>query len=117
MLAQLQPIAREAKTLVPRQTPIAPILVPLSRRAWMAEKLDLHLLELARAKREISRCDLITKALAHLRDAKRNTDARAIEHVLEIHKDALRRLRPQKCRVLLRTHRPDDGLEHQVEFA
>ena len=38
----------------------------------MAEELDLHLLELARAEREIPRRDLVAKALADLGDAERN---------------------------------------------
>ena len=83
----------------------------------MAEELDLHLLELARAEREIPRRDLVAKALAHLGDAERNADARAVEHVLEIDEDALGRLGAEEGRVLLGAHRADDRLEHQVEFA
>src|SRR5262245_50083976 len=113
MLAKLQPIAGQAEPLVPCQPAVAPILVPLPRGARMAEELDLHLLKLPRAERKVPRRDFVAEALAHLRNAEWNTHARAIEHVLEIHKDALRRLRPQKCRVLLGAHRPDNRLEHQ----
>ena len=83
----------------------------------MAEELDLHLLELARAEREIPRRDFVAKALADLRDAERNPHARAVEHVLEVDEDALGRFRPQEGRVLFAAHRADDRLEHQVELA
>ena len=74
----------------------------------MAEELDLHLLELARAEGEIARRDLVAKALADLGDAERNAHARAIEHVLEVDEDALGRFGPQKGRVFLAAQRADD---------
>ena len=64
----------------------------------MAEELDLHLLELARAERKVPRRDLVAKALADLRDAKRDPHPRAIHHVLEVDEDALGRFRSQKGR-------------------
>src|SRR5271166_4569314 len=63
MLAELQPIARQTKLRVPAKPRVAPVLIPLGRLAWMAEELDLHLLELARAEREIPRCNLVAEAL------------------------------------------------------
>ena len=117
MLAQPQPLAGQAEIGVPLHPPIAPVLVPLPRRRRMAEELDLHLLELARAEREIPRRDLVAKALAHLRDAERHAHPRAVAHVLEIDEDALGRFRPQERRVFFAAHRADDRLEHQVEFA
>ena len=83
----------------------------------MAEELDLHLLELARAEGEVPRRDLVAKALADLRDAEGNLHPRAVEHVLEVDEDALRRFRPQKGGPLFAAQRADDRLEHQVEFA
>ena len=83
----------------------------------MAEELDFHLLELARAKREVPRRDLVAEALADLGDAEGNADAGAVEHIFEIDEDALGRFGPQKRCVLLRAHCTDDRLEHQVEFA
>src|SRR5256885_2026945 len=96
VLAQTKPLARQPETLIPGHPPVAPILVPLARRVWMAEKLDLHLLEFTRAKREIPGRDLIPKTLANLPDAKRNFHARAVGHVLEVYKNPLSRLRPQE---------------------
>src|SRR5215831_19000552 len=89
MLAELQPVACQAELRVPEESRVAPVLIPLGRLAWMAEELDLHLLELARAKCEIPRRDLVAKALAHLSDAERHADATRIEHVFEVHEDAL----------------------------
>src|SRR5437667_12753903 len=83
----------------------------------MAEKLDLHLLKLARAKRKVPRRDLIAKALAHLGDAERDPHARAVADVAEIDKNALRGLRPQERRVLLGPQSSHDRLEHQIEIA
>ena len=83
----------------------------------MAEELDLHLLELARAEGEIPRRDLVAEALADLGDAERNPHAGAVEHVLEVDEDALGRFGAQEGRVFLGAQRADDRLEHQVEFA
>ena len=67
----------------------------------MAEELDLHLLELARAEGEVARRDLVAEALADLGDAERDADAAAVEDVLEVDEDALGRLGPQEGRLLL----------------
>ena len=64
----------------------------------MAEELDLHLLELARAEGEVARRDLVAEALAHLGDAERHVDAAAVDDVLEVDEDALRRLGTQEGR-------------------
>ena len=83
----------------------------------MAEELDLHLLELARAEGEVSWCDLVAKALADLADAKRDPHTAAIDDVLEVDKDALRRLWTQEGDALLTPQGAEGGLEHQVELA
>ena len=83
----------------------------------MAEELDLHLLELARAEGEISRRDLVTKALADLANAEGQPHAGAVEHVLEVDENALGRFGPQKGRSFFAAQRADVGFEHQVEFA
>ena len=44
-------------------------------------------------------------------------DPRAVEDILEIDEDALRRFRTQKGRSLFAAQGPDVGLEHQVELA
>jgi hypothetical protein len=84
----------------------------------MAEELDLHLLEFARAEGEVPRRDLVAKALADLGDAERDPHARAVENVLEVDEDALGGFRPQKRLAgFVAGHGADVGLEHQVEFA
>ena len=55
----------------------------------MAEELDLHLLELARAEGVVARVDLVAKRLADLGDAERQLEPRAVEDVLEVDEDAL----------------------------
>ena len=97
VLAKPQALAGQAEARVPRHPPVAPVFVPLARRVRVAEELDLHLLELARAEREIPRRDLVAKALADLRDAERNLHPRAVEHVLEVDEDALGRFGPQEA--------------------
>src|SRR5262245_45412584 len=72
VLAELQVFAGEADRLPPLIARITPELVPLVRRVGVDEELDLHLLELARAEREIPRRDLVAKRLALLRDAEGN---------------------------------------------
>ena len=83
----------------------------------MAEELDLHLLELARAEREIARRDLVAETLADLGDAERNSHPGAVDDVLEIDEDPLGRLRAQEGRALFAAQGADIRLEHQVEFA
>src|SRR5262249_24450158 len=90
---------------------------PLARRIRMTEEFNLHLLKLARAERKIPRRNLVTETLAHLGNAEWNPDARTVEHILEVHEDALGGFRTQKRGILLRAHRADDRLEHQIEFA
>src|SRR6266516_1647077 len=82
----------------------------------MDEELHLHLLELAVAKDEVARRDLVAEALPYLRDPERELAARDGRHVVEVDEDALGRLWSQigdRRGVLDRT---DVGLEHQVEL-
>ena len=117
VVAQPQPLAGQSQIQIPLIAPVAPERVPLGRRVGMAEELDFHLLELARAEREIPRRDLVAKALAHLRDTERHADPGAVEHVLEVDENTLCRLGPQERRALLARQRADVRLEHQVELA
>ena len=82
----------------------------------MAEKLHLHLLELAGAKGEVARRDFIAETLALLRDAERHFHAAAVHHVAEVDEHPLRRLRPEERRAVVAAHRADVRLEHQVEL-
>src|SRR5690606_34587581 len=79
--------------------------------------LELALLELARAEREVARVDLVAERLADLGDPERDLLARALPHALEVEEDRLAGLGAQVGggrRVLLGA---DEGLEHQVEVA
>jgi len=60
---------------------------------------------------------LVAEVLPDLADAERQLLAVGALHVLEIHKHALRRLRPQVDRVLGVLQGALEGLEHQVELA
>ena len=82
----------------------------------MAEELDLHLLELARAEGEVPRRDLVAETLADLGDAEGNPHPRAVADVLEVDEDALGRLGAEKRRILFAAQRAGDRLEHQVEL-
>src|SRR5690606_17120933 len=62
-----------------------------------AKILDLHLLEFAGTKDEVSRRDLISERLADLSDTERKFAARRVEDVYEIREDTLRRLGPEIC--------------------
>src|SRR5690606_1470719 len=117
VLAQAEVLAREPDPLPPRQALLAPELVPRARVVGMAEELDLHLLELAAAEREVARRHLVAERLAGLRDAERDPDARRVDDVAEVREDALRGLRAQPDLVLLVEHRAGVGVEHQVELA
>src|SRR5262245_6728636 len=117
MLAHPQPLAGQAEVGVPLEAAVAPVAVPRRRLLRVAEELDLHLLELARAEGEVARRDLIAEALADLGDPEGDADPRGVNDILEVDEDALRRLRPQERRVLIGTECPDNRLEHQVELA
>src|ERR1043165_8154929 len=83
----------------------------------MAEELDLHLLELARAEREVARRNLVAEALADLGDAEGNTHTATVHDVLEVGEDTLGGFGTQEGGAFLAAERTDEGLEHQVEFA
>ena len=68
----------------------------------MAEELDLHLLELARAEGEVPRRDFVAKTLADLGDAEGNPHPRAVADVLEVDEHALGGLGAEERRRPLR---------------
>jgi hypothetical protein len=115
--AHAQAVVAEAERAVEPDALGEPVLEPLLALARMDEELELGLLELARAEREVARVDLVAKRLADLRDAERDLLARALAHALRVEEDRLTRLGAQERhgrRVLLRA---DEGLQHQVEVA
>src|SRR5690349_2772215 len=83
----------------------------------MAEELHLHLLELARAKSEVARGDLVAETLPRLRNSERHFGADRIEHVFEIDEHPLGGLGTEERRVLRTAERSESRLEHQIELA
>ena len=116
MFTKLELVAGHAQTGIPLHPHVTPVLVPRVRFRGMAEELDLHLLELAGAEDEVPRGDFVSKALADLGDAERNLDPGGIDHVSEVHEDALGRFRAEIGDGIFVGHRPHIGFKHQVEF-
>src|SRR5262249_1273150 len=83
----------------------------------MAEELHLHLLELARAKGEVARGDLVAEALSRLRGTGGDPDAHRLEQVLEVDEHPLGRLWAEKGRIFCAPQSAEGRLEHQIEFA
>ena len=79
------------------------------------EELHLHLLELARAEDEVAWGDLVAERLAHLGDAERRLLAARLQHVDEVHEDALGRLGPQVGHRALVLDRPTNVLNMRLK--
>src|SRR5260370_32144027 len=92
VLAQTEIFRAYAVARVPAEALVDPALVPLFIGPRHNEKLDLHLLELARAESEIARSDLVAKRLAALDDAEGQLHAHGLRHVIEVDENSLRRL-------------------------
>ena len=75
--AHAQAVLGEAELAVERHALGEPVLEPLLALARVDEELELGLLELARAEREVARVDLVAERLADLRDPERDLLARA----------------------------------------
>ena len=116
MLAQTEIFLAYAVARIPGEALVDPALVPFFIGPRHDEKLDLHLLELARAERKITRRDLVAKRLADLRDAERQLQAHGLQHIVEVDENSLRGLRAQISHRRLVFHRPHESLEHQIEL-
>src|SRR6266536_1237247 len=81
------------------------------------EKLELHLLELARAESEVARVDLVPKCLSDLANTEGHFLARRFEHVLELRENGLGGLGTEIRDVFFALDRTDVGFEHQIELA
>jgi hypothetical protein len=115
LLARTQLVALDAQRLVPAQPHVAPILIPLLRFVGMAEELDLHLLELARAEGVVARVDLVAKSLTDLGNAERHLHPRRVHHVLEVGKNTLGGLGTEIGHVRSILQCTNIRLKHQVE--
>ena len=94
----------------------APVLEPLQISAGLAEKFQLHLLELPDTEDEVAGGDLVAESLAHLAHAEGQLAPGGALGVDEVGEDALRRLRPQIHGVLGVLGDALERLEHQVEL-
>src|SRR4029077_9126362 len=123
MLVKSEASLIEAKRPMPRHALRLPVLEPFHvrlaarRLRRIDEELHLHLLELARAKDEVPRRDLIAECLADLRDAERDFLSRRLLDVHEVDEDSLRGFRTKiddRGALLDRSH---ERLEHEIEEA
>ena len=117
VVARAEHILAHAELFQPLDALLLPVREPLEVRVRLAEELELHLLKLAGAEGKVARCDLVPEGLADLADAERNFLPGGALHILEVHKDALCRLRAQVDRVLCVLGHALEGLEHEVELA
>ena len=95
----------------------APVVEPLQIGAGLAEEFQLHLLEFPDAEDEVARRNLVAEGLADLADAEGQLLPGGALDVVEVHKDALRRLGTEVDGVLRVLGNALEGLEHQVELA
>src|SRR5262245_21201246 len=119
-----QSFRRDAQSHIPVEPLFDPLLVQLDivllarlevlRR--LAEILDLHLLEFARAEGEVAGRDLIAEYFADLRDAERELAAHHLLHVGEIGEDSLRSFGAQVSDILFAFDRTDRRFEHRIEI-
>src|SRR5436190_1202224 len=95
MRAKTQLFTLEPELEVPLLARLHPIVEPLVIGTGLTKELELHLLELARAKGKIARVDLVAKRFTNLRDAERHLDAGRVHHVGKVGKNPLRGLGSQ----------------------
>ena len=117
MVAQAKGLVGDAEGQKEVVTEIAPVREPLQILAGLAEEFKLHLLELARAEREVAGRDLVAEGFADLRDTHGQLAARRAQDVVEVDEDALCGLGAKinfGGRVLGHAL---ERLEHQIELA
>ena len=117
MVTQAEFLVVKAEPEQPLVAELAPIGEPFEVCAGLAEKLQLHLLELAHAEDEVAGRDLVAEGFADLPYAEGHALPGGALHVLEVDKDALRRLGAEIDGVRRILGDALEGLEHQVELA
>ena len=115
MLVVSQVVLVDPQVHVPLGTCVDPVLVPLLVTAGHDEELHLHLLELTGAEDEVARSDLVTEALADLRDAERGLLTRRVHYIDEVEKDSLRSLGTQIVQARVILDNTEVGLEQARE--
>ena len=117
VIPEAQILILDVKAQQPVVAEVAPVLEPLQIGAGLAEELQFHLLKFPDAEDEVTGCDLVAKAFAHLAHTEGKLFPGGALDSGEVHKDALSGLRPE---VDLGGRVLGDalmGLEHQVELA
>ncbi len=117
VVAEAEVLGLDAQAQPPLHALVAPEFVPRERLIGRAEELHLHLLKLARAEDVIARGHLVAEALADLRDAEGNLDARRVENVAVVEEDALGGLGAKVGLVGFVADGARVGVEHEVERA
>src|SRR3712207_4980737 len=110
-------LVTHAKSLMPGQSMLLPVLKPLHFSAGLAEELHLHLLELAHTEDELAGHNLISEGLTYLCYAEWELLPGALLHAQEVYKDALCRLWAQVNGVRTLCCRAHLGREHEVKLA
>ena len=116
MIPQPQILVLQADAQQPVVAEGAPVLEPLQISAGLAEKFQLHLLELPDTEDEVAGGDLVAEGLTDLAHAEGQLAPGGALGVDEVGEDALRRLRPQIHGVLGVLGDALEGFEHQVEL-
>ena len=107
--------AGDADLAVKFQALLEPLVGEAHAVVGVAEVLDFHLLELARAEGEIARVDLVAERFAALRDAEGQFHPVGVQHVLVLAENRLRGLGPQIGDLVAGGTKI--RLQHQVELA
>src|SRR5437870_3725228 len=93
LLVKAQVFPREADVQEPLQTRINPFLMGLLVLSRAHKVLHLHLLELARAKDEVTGRDFVTKRFPDLGDTEGKFAPAGVKQVEKVYEDALRGFR------------------------
>ena len=110
-------LGAHAKSLVPLEAILLPVLEPLHLRAGLAEELHLHLLKLTHTEYELASHYLVAESLSYLCDTEGQLHAAGLLHVEVVDKDTLGGLGTQVNLVGSVGDRTHLGREHQVELA
>ena len=116
MRSQAHVLLAHAVFVIPVPPLVDPVFKPFIIRAGHAEKLHLHLLELASAENEVTGGDLVSEAFTDLSYSERQFLAGGLLNVDEVYKYPLRGLRPHKDLRAGFLHRAHKSLEHTVEL-
>ena len=113
VLEESQVLRLDSEVGVPAVSLINPVLVPFFVRSWIDEELHLHLLKLARAENEVSRCDFVAERFTDLPNSERRFLPCSAGNVGKVDEDSLGRFGAQIVHSLF----VRDGAEVRLEKA